>query len=307
MAGMPKLAIANGALAGKVFEIGKKGVRVGRASSNDIHVPDEELSRNHCLFEKVGFCSLRVTDLASANGTFVNGVVLGGEPVTLKVGDVVEAGRLVLRIVGDGPGPSASAAAGAEATVKNPVFQPVDAGERRLSARLIPLLILLLLLAGGVFWFTRFRAPTADGSAEPVEEGTPEISEIHYEKVAADSNGIFRCALSLSPDGVLRLALDDVPDLDRHVLQDQPLSTAARAELNEILAFNALREIDREYVGGEPDPQTLKSWTLRVVYASRARSIRVVNTDEPGPFRAIREKLDVFCGKTFGVSVAEEL
>lgn len=74
----PELMIMNGTLAGQRFEVKDGGLRLGRSSSNDIHVPDEELSRNHCLFETVGESGVRVTDLASANGTLVNGVPLGG-------------------------------------------------------------------------------------------------------------------------------------------------------------------------------------------------------------------------------------
>jgi pSer/pThr/pTyr-binding forkhead associated (FHA) protein len=73
----PELMVMSGALAGQRFVVGEGGIRLGRSSSNDIHIPDEELSRNHCLFEPVGEDGIRVTDLASANGTLVNGAALG--------------------------------------------------------------------------------------------------------------------------------------------------------------------------------------------------------------------------------------
>ena len=98
----------NGALNGQRFEVKEGGLRLGRSSSNDIHIPDEELSRNHCLFEQVGETGIRVTDLASANGTLVNGVLLEGDPVELKLGDLIEVGKTVLSVVGDQPLPGAS-------------------------------------------------------------------------------------------------------------------------------------------------------------------------------------------------------
>ena len=64
MAENPSLEAVKGPLAGRRFEVGPGGLRLGRSSTCDIHVPDEELSRNHCLFEAAGPTGLRVTDLA---------------------------------------------------------------------------------------------------------------------------------------------------------------------------------------------------------------------------------------------------
>ena len=63
----PELVVENGELAGRRFPIVEGGIRLGRSSSNNICIPDEELSRNHCLFEPFGETGVRVTDLASAN------------------------------------------------------------------------------------------------------------------------------------------------------------------------------------------------------------------------------------------------
>ena len=87
-----ELLVENGELAGRRFAVTEMGVRLGRSSSNDIHVPDEELIRNHCLFEQSGESGIRVTDLASANGTCVNGVQLGSEMRELVEGDEITAG-----------------------------------------------------------------------------------------------------------------------------------------------------------------------------------------------------------------------
>ncbi|MBR1920570.1 MAG: FHA domain-containing protein, partial [Kiritimatiellae bacterium] len=104
MAKRPELLIASGPMAGSRFEVGVCGLRLGRSSSNDVHIPDEELSRNHCLFEQVGEEGVRVIDLASANGTFVNGEQLGSEARALNVGDVIEAGSTVINVVACGSG-----------------------------------------------------------------------------------------------------------------------------------------------------------------------------------------------------------
>ena len=69
----PELKIENGPLAGRRFKVGNGVLRLGRSSSNDICVEDVKLSRNHCIFEPFGEAGIRLTDLASANGTYLNG------------------------------------------------------------------------------------------------------------------------------------------------------------------------------------------------------------------------------------------
>ena len=90
-------------MAGTRFEVGAGGVRLGRSSSNDVSIPDEELSRNHCLFEQSGEAGIRVTDLASANGTFVNGEQLGSDSRELKAGDAIEVGSTAISVIGEEP------------------------------------------------------------------------------------------------------------------------------------------------------------------------------------------------------------
>ena len=98
MAQLELLAVS-GDISGKRFKVGNGTIRLGRSSTNDIHVPDEQLSRNHCIFEASANGGISVTDLASANGTFVNGEMLGQDSLLLKEGDVVTAGSIALRVV----------------------------------------------------------------------------------------------------------------------------------------------------------------------------------------------------------------
>jgi hypothetical protein len=93
------LVVSGGDLAGRRFAVLSQGLRLGRASTNDIAVPDEELSRSHCLFEAVGDDGLRLTDLASANGTYLNGRPLGSDPAALSPGDEIAARQVRLKVV----------------------------------------------------------------------------------------------------------------------------------------------------------------------------------------------------------------
>ena len=289
--------IMNGALNGQRFEVKEGGLRLGRSSSNDIHIPDEELSRNHCLFEPVGEGGIRVTDLASANGTLVNGSMLGGDPVNLNLGDVIEVGKTVISVVGDQPLPDSDGidlGLGEDAKTEAPV---------RRRSPLANVLWLFVVIFMGVAIYLMLTAPQGSEDAAPVAitEETPVIREVFYEKVEATLDGIFRYALTVSPEGLIRVTLDDTKE-DRHpTIPAKQLGEAAMKELNDVLPLKALREIDREYVGPEPDPPALTSWRLKVVYTTAARSIRIVNTQEPEPFRVIREKLEAFSKNELGI------
>jgi pSer/pThr/pTyr-binding forkhead associated (FHA) protein len=67
----PILKLASGPLAGKVVEIDAT-LRLGRHPFNELSLGDPGVSRYHCwILVREGVAS--VEDLASANGTFVNG------------------------------------------------------------------------------------------------------------------------------------------------------------------------------------------------------------------------------------------
>lgn len=299
MAKRPQLLVTNGELAGQTFAVGPGGLRLGRSSSNDIHISDGELSRNHCLFEAVGEDGVRLTDLASANGTIVNGRLLGSEPADLNPGDLIEVGSTVLKVVGDDQDLVVDLGLGASSGA-----EPAEgAAEARKRSPLMNVLwvvaVLVGLLAIGVVLFAPSPAP--EPAPESVKDETPELEEAWYERVDASQNGIFRYELAYTPDGQLRVTVDDVPGENRHLSKSEVLGEGARAELAAILDFKAIREIDREYIGVEPDPPALSSWTLKVVYSTRARTIRIVNMHEPEAFRAIREKLEAFSKNQLGV------
>ena len=305
MSKRPELLITNGELSGKRFTVAEGGVRLGRSSSNDIHTADEGLSRNHCLFEPVGEDGVRLTDLQSANGTYVNDKQLGTEPVTLHVGDAVEVGSLIITVVGDTPpaaggavdlgfGGGASGVAGGGA-----------AGGRKRSPLMNILWVLLIPLAIAAIWFVAFSGSDKDAkrpaAALPLAKAEPQLREVYYEKVEANTDKIFRYAMTLAPDGTVTVSIDDVPGEDRHLTKSVQLSKESLAELGQILSYKTLQELDPEYAGATPDVPSLASWTLRVVYTTRAHSVSIVNAQEPEVFRSIREKLEAFTKNELGI------
>ena len=304
MAKRLEIVIDSGAETGKRYSVPEGGLRLGRSSSNDIHIPDEELSRNHCMFEPSGEEGVKLTDLASANGTFLNGVEIGVDPVALKAGDVIGVGATVVRVVGESESvPVANVDLGLGSASSGAGVAPDVAVAKKRSPFSVVLWIVAVVLGGAAAYFSIFapdmvKEPEPSG---PAAEDRQVVSEVYYEKVEADSNGIFRYEMTLSPDGVLKVTIDDVPKENRHLSKSEKLKDESLRELDEILSFDAIKHLDREYAGVEPDPPALESWKLKVVYSSRVRSVSIVNTREPEAFRQIREKLEAFSKNQLGI------
>lgn len=85
----PKLIALLGPLRGKSFELNGPRTVVGRLSSNPIYIPDQSVSRQHCVLEVAGG-QVTLQDLDSRNGTSVNGLPVMNR--LLKDGDLIEVG-----------------------------------------------------------------------------------------------------------------------------------------------------------------------------------------------------------------------
>ena len=288
--------IVNGALNGQRFVVKDGGVRLGRSSSNDIHIPDEELSRNHCLFEAVGDSDIRITDLASANGTLVNGKPLGNDPQTLRVGDLITVGATTIRVVGDQTPPEGGAV---DLGLGAKKYAPAP---KRRSALANALWAVAVLVAAVAIYLV-LTAPQEAPAPTPTDlvDAKPQVVEVWYEKVAATLDGIYRYEMTVARDGMLRVVLNDTKENRHPTIQPKALSPQAKTELDEILDYAALKELDREYAGPEPEVPSLESWNLRVVYTTCAHAVKVVNTQEPEAFRSVREKLEAFSNNELGI------
>ena len=88
-AATPILRLATGPLAGKVIEVDAT-LRLGRHPFNELSLADPGISRYHCwIMPRNG--AMTIEDLASANGTFVNGLRVRARR-TLTPGDVIRVG-----------------------------------------------------------------------------------------------------------------------------------------------------------------------------------------------------------------------
>ncbi|MGC0420752.1 FHA domain-containing protein [Embleya sp. AB8] len=95
-AGSPQLRVVGGPDAGGVHLLHQGGVRIGRAPEAEVRLGDPDLSRLHAeLWIEPG--RIRVADLGSTNGTTVDGMPIGREPVELPPGSLLRVGESTLQ------------------------------------------------------------------------------------------------------------------------------------------------------------------------------------------------------------------
>lgn len=99
----------------KVFPVHSKAVVLGRREDCDLCIPLHVVSRRHCQLSQE-LNSLKVRDLKSSNGTYVNGTKVQGE-ADAKAGDHIQIGPLTFTLQIDGQPSEISAADTA-------IFQP---------------------------------------------------------------------------------------------------------------------------------------------------------------------------------------
>lgn len=94
------LYVVRGPNAGALLEIRHRMV-AGRDPSCDVVLGEAGISREHAIFQDDGK-TLSVCDVASTNGTFINGKQIT-QPTALQQGDVVKMGGCELEFVGRKP------------------------------------------------------------------------------------------------------------------------------------------------------------------------------------------------------------
>jgi serine/threonine protein kinase len=131
-----ELVAQTGPRAGETFRLEGTTVHVGRRQSNNLVLPDEQVSRQHARLEPRADGVL-VVDEGSSNGTQVNGASIAA-PTYLRPGDVLEVGasRFLLREAPPAQASPETPAADAEVpappspAAASEARNPVGSGER---------------------------------------------------------------------------------------------------------------------------------------------------------------------------------
>jgi pSer/pThr/pTyr-binding forkhead associated (FHA) protein len=84
----------------KVFPVHSKAVVLGRREDCDFCIPLHVVSRRHCQLSQE-LDSLKVRDLKSSNGTYINGIKIEAE-TDAKAGDRIQIGPLTFTLQIDG-------------------------------------------------------------------------------------------------------------------------------------------------------------------------------------------------------------
>ena len=305
----------------KHFEISSASLRIGRSSSSDVQIPDEELSRNHCMIEVSSDGALTITDLASANGTFLNGENIEGDTKPLKIGDEVSIGTSVFVITtptspSSSPSPNNSidlGFGGAKASDAASSGGDIsDNVQKSSSAMRIVLLGVIAFLVVAIAIVLEFgdklisvgasKKRSAKVVTEAPKDSLRKIISFQYEKVDADSKRIFRYFATLDQSGILSVEFDDLPGENRHMSRRKELTDAARAELEKIFAESEWAKLESHYSGADVKSENaLKSRRIKLVGRDGVKEVVVENRLEPDGFPRIRERLEAWVNNELGV------
>lgn len=299
---------------GREFALADSGADIGRSNQNAIVLTDLELSRRHCRLEFRGD-TLWVSDLASANGTVVNGREVQESP--LADGDVLAIGGSTIRIRRLG----AKGPAAAPAPTAPPPAAPVDLGFGSSDAgtqapgkspatprrTLLWGIAALLLVIAAALAVKVIVVPPSGATATPVApvKTEPQTLAIRYMKLEADLENIFRYDLALNADGTLSVEIDDLRQ-SRHVRREaeRPVSPELLADLTRTIKQSGFLALDERYEGiAKPGRET--DFDLVVAIGRVVRRVRVTNRAEPEEFRDVREKIETFVRNELGLWAVE--
>jgi pSer/pThr/pTyr-binding forkhead associated (FHA) protein len=92
-----RFTVISGLFRGQSFEIPRGAFIIGRESDCHLSLDSSFVSRHHCVLLMDDY-TLRIRDLGSKNGTFINGELARTGQRILTNGDTIRAGDLVFRI-----------------------------------------------------------------------------------------------------------------------------------------------------------------------------------------------------------------
>ena len=100
------------------FETEEAAVTIGRASRNTLRIADDQSSREHCRIERLDDGSWKLADLASRNGTHLNGQLV--DEHLLEHGDEIRIGSTTITLELPGTEHAAAASSAEERTAPEP-------------------------------------------------------------------------------------------------------------------------------------------------------------------------------------------
>lgn len=331
------LVVESGPDKGMEIAVPASGARLGRASGNDIVLTDPALSRFHCRFYFKDGRTLHVSDLASTNETLINGrpsvdgrlaagdrVTIGQTTLRVIRDAPVDAAPSAPAAPSAAPAePSAPPAAvpgpggGSAAPAPVPPVRPpleIDLGLSRSEEavspardsdgapalrRWLPYAAAAALMAATAAVSWRLMAPRRPSARPPgsAPAGGPVQLEIHYEKVEASPQNIFRYAVTLE-GGAVSVRIDNLQNA-QHISREKRADPKVLEMLATSLEQSGFFDLVDEYSGLTPGVWDLAD--LTIVVGRRAHRVRVLNRLQPDPFKKAREEIEEFVRNEMGL------
>src|SRR6476619_7360273 len=94
----PALVVMTGKQLGRKYDLSKDEAIIGRSSDCEIPIKEEDISRNHARLMVEADGRVKVVDLGSTNGTFVNRKKVK-EAIYLDNGDQLRCGNTVFKFL----------------------------------------------------------------------------------------------------------------------------------------------------------------------------------------------------------------
>jgi pSer/pThr/pTyr-binding forkhead associated (FHA) protein len=91
----PRLKMIRGPEIGREYELEADTITIGRGINNTVIIRDNEISKEHCRLVRV-LDDYEIYDVASTNGTFVNGQRVSEQGWLLTPGNRIELGYSIL-------------------------------------------------------------------------------------------------------------------------------------------------------------------------------------------------------------------
>jgi hypothetical protein len=304
------LIVEKGLDRGREIAVPAEGIRIGRSSRNDVVLNDSGTSKFHCRFFFKPGEGLWVTDLASSNGTLLNGVSI--QEARVPVGGEVVIGDTVIRVVDErAPGETVVPPAGEPAI---PAPADVDLGLSRAPVakkapppmrRYLLILTAVMVCAAVAAWvpwrglYGRLNALVSPPPPPPPPVvNTPLPVALAFERVEATGSNIFRYSFEVV-NNQLVVQVDDLAH-DRHVRREKKLGQEPMEELCRSIESAGFFDLLDDYSGIAPG--VYESSDLSVTVGTRTRRVRVLNRVEPEPFAMARTRIEEFGKNEVGLA-----
>lgn len=318
-----RLTIISGNNVGKAQILNSFPITLGRSSKNDFSIADEMLSRHHCSID-MRDNELWLTDLASANGTAVNGKII--DEILLHPGDIIQLGDTTLKLTDANESATISGSPAAKPATKAAPFAEIpeikehaprvtqdgkiDLGlnsspseediaiQKKNNIQSIKNLAIvavatIVIVGIGMVIFNSLTTKKTQATQAPAVKLERSL-EFHYCEIEATDSNIFRYELILDHNGVLTAIVDDLSQ-SRHIDKktDAPISKELTLELLKKIersGFNSLSDIYE-------DSNKQGEWNeicITIINTKDAKTVNVLNKQLPPAFSIVRDELRDF-------------